>query len=213
MHMLSQGSAVFPIFYFPPISWFTAALKEKHIFLDTNATYRKQRYTTRTLIKGPNGIVPLVLPVGRKGYHKRISEKEISFRENWPQQHWRSILFSYKNSPYFEYYESELSSCFEAPAHGLVDQLMRVLQTVIELLQLDIRMQILPGQGEVSTGKDYRKAFSINASALPQWFRPTDYDQVFGEFKPNLSIIDLICNVGPECALVLTNAYSMENDS
>lgn len=210
MLMQERVTAAFPIYYFPPISWFAAALHEKQILLDIDSVYRKQRYTTRTLIKGPNSLVPLVLPVGRRGHQKKIREKEISFRENWPTQHWRSILFSYKNSPYFEYYEEDLKECFQNPSAKLVDQLLMVLEKVVAILQLPIEYQLSSGE-MTQVDKDYRKDFSMDLAVNPQWFQPVAYEQVFGEFEPNLSILDLICNVGPESTLMLTRAYQLRS--
>ncbi|MEM7509676.1 MAG: WbqC family protein [Bacteroidota bacterium] len=204
--MQERVSAAFPIFYFPPISWFAAALHEKQILLDIDSVYRKQRFTTRTLIKGPNGLVPLVLPVGRRGHQKKIREKEISFRENWPTQHWRSILFSYKNSPYFEYYEEDLKECFQNPSPKLIDQLLKVLEKVFAILNLPIAYH-LSSEEMKEVDRDYRKDFSTDLAVRPKWFQAEAYEQVFGEFEPNLSILDLICNVGPESPLMLTRAY------
>ncbi len=144
--------------------------------------------------------------MGRRGQQKKIHEKKISFRENWPTQHWRSILFSYKNSPYFEYYEEGLKECFKAPSTSLVDQLLTVLEKTIAILQLPISYQLYSVEIH-EIDKDYRKDFSTDLAVRPQWFKPEAYEQVFGEFEPNLSILDLICNVGPESTLMLTRAY------
>ena len=77
---------------------------------------------------------------------------------------------------------------------------------MVAILQLPITYQLSPGEIE-EADRDYRKDFSTDLAIRPQWFKAEAYEQVFGEFEPNLSILDLICNVGPESSLMLTRAY------
>src|SRR5256885_1476473 len=101
--------ALFSIAYLPPISYVAEILKSKKITLEKHEHYIKQTYRNRALIYGPNGMLPLIIPVAHEDlYTKPIHEVKISYANNWQLIHWRTITSCYRNSPYFEFFEDEL---------------------------------------------------------------------------------------------------------
>ena len=135
---------VFPLFYFPPIPWFVGALQESEILLDIYQPYRKQRYFSRMEIRGPNQVVRLTIPIERRSKQLPLIHKNISYAERWRIQHWRSLVFSYKNSPYFPYYSDMLESYFRKkfpPSHNFC---WKVLNSHLGCLAQVLRYISLP---------------------------------------------------------------------
>ena len=197
-----------PVFYFPPIPWFVAALREEKLYLDLNQAYRKQRYFSRMDILGPNQVITLSLPVERRSKRIPIKDKRISFAENWQKQHWRSLYYSYKNSPYFPYYSDILETYYEKQQAHLGAFLLEGIHICFSMLghSPDIHVGELE-QSVQAAGIDYRKEFHTDPSSLPGWFKPRAYEQVFEGFTPGLSILDLLFNLGPESRSFLKDSF------
>lgn len=193
---------VFPLCYFPPIPWFVAALRHGQVWLDAGQPYRKQQYSSRAFIQVANRTLPLTIPVERRSARAPLRDKAISFAEDWAGQHWRSLRTAYRNSPYFTYYEDRLAPLFHAPEAQLAAHNRRCLQVVLDLLHLDLDLGDLPGEAPAPAA-DYRQAFDPSLRTLPPWFDPQPYGQVFEPFVPGLSILDLLCNLGPESSTYL----------
>ena len=103
---------VFPLYYFPPLSWFVAAGRHKRLLLDQHELYQRQTYANRCYIRQPQGYLALSIPVDRREKHPPMCQKAVSYREDWRGDHLRAIRYAYRNSPYYQYYESELEAFF-----------------------------------------------------------------------------------------------------
>ena len=199
---------VFPIFYFPPISWFSAFIREEKVVLDQHANYRKQQFYNRTVIKGPNKVLPLSVPVVRSAEDTPVSEKEISYTEDWQKIHWKSLETSYRTSPYFEYYEPQLEPYFLNREKSLQAFNLDILATVCKQLGVDTDWElssrwITPEECET----DYRMVYQQRPKTIPSWFIQAPYTQVFPGFDPDLSILDLLFNLGPEARVYLLDNF------
>ncbi len=199
---------ILPVFYFPPIPWFVAALQAETIYLDIYQPYRKQRYFSRMDILGPNQIITLSLPVERRSRRAPLMEKRISFAENWQKQHWRSVFFSYKNSPYFSYYSDRFEEFYQNSQAPLVPFLVNGIELCFATLGYEPKLHL--GKPKVEDGPEYRdfsQDFSPHDTSFPTWFSPISYEQVFEGFSPGLSILDLLFNLGPESKLFLQKSF------
>ena len=109
---IMKNKILLPIFYLPPISWFSIFLDgDNHIFLEQFENFPKQTYRNRTAIYGANGKLPLIIPIKHNG-KREMKDIEISFSEDWQKLHWKSIKTAYQSTPYFEFYEDRLKSIF-----------------------------------------------------------------------------------------------------
>ncbi|MEO1418969.1 MAG: WbqC family protein [Bacteroidota bacterium] len=199
---------VFPICYFPPVHWCAAAIHESVMALEVCQHYRKQQYTSRTHIRVANRVLPLTLPVERRGAKVPIQDKHITFQDNWPHQHWASLVSAYRNSPYFEYYEDELRPFFEKPETQLVPHLLNITVKLWELMQLsaDFRLTqaFLPSD---TYTQDLRQTFDASRRSYPEAFVVEPYTQVFEPFESGLSILDVLFNLGPETPQYLRKVW------
>lgn len=193
-----------PIFYFPPISWFAEFLKSDiEVTLEQFEHFPKQTYRNRTNIYAANGRLSLIIPVRHFG-KTAMKDMEISYAEDWQKQHWRSIKSAYQASPYFEYYEFKLQKLYEEKTTSLVEFNLKCLKTILDILKLDQDFK-LSEEYVVESEIDFRKHFS--AKKVADKIFP-DYYQSFsdkGGFIQDLSVLDLICNLGPESRAYIYN--------
>lgn len=192
---------LFSTAYCPPVAYFAALLKHSAVQIEVCETYPKQTYRNRAIILSPNGVLPLTVPIIlTQGNHTLTRDAGISYAEHWNVKHWRTITTAYNASPYFLYYQDKLKSILLTPHERLIDlnnQLMRFL-----LRALKIETTCTPTQDFIPVGtvdNDYRYTFSPKDKSTGQHFPA--YSQVFSNqfpFVPNLSILDVLFNLGPQ---------------
>ncbi len=194
--------------YFGPVSQFVALGKAEKVFFENEDNYQKQTYRNRMYIYDSNGKLLLNIPIKHRsaltgelkeaGKHQLYKEVKIENDFEWQKQHWRALKASYQTSPFFEFYEDEIYPLYHKKFDYLIDFNYACLEFVTDTLQVNLDFQktsefILNPNDK----KDLR--FLINAKTKFN-FVHKEYTQVFKEkhgFIPNLSILDLIFNEGP----------------
>jgi hypothetical protein len=196
---MNSNPILLPIFYLPSIAWFSVFLKfENEILLEQMEHFPKQTYRNRTEIMGANGKLTLSIPVKKHGKIP-IKDIEISFTENWKAQHWKSIQSAYQSSPYFEFYKDKLFEIYNNDIHNLVEFNSNALTIILKLLKIE-KHYSFTNQYDVVDAYGFRTFFSSKKTIH---YNMESYFQVFSDkfpFMENLSILDLICNMGPESA-------------
>lgn len=175
----------------------------------------KQTYRNRCLIATTQGIQALTVPIDKSEGHG-IKDIRISDHGNWRHLHWYALLSAYGESPFFEYYSDDIFPFFEKRWKYLWDFNMEIMKKMCELLQIeDYRLKIqdykhIPNNLESSIYniqyKDYRQVIHPKHPAPDPDFIPKPYYQVYQQkhdFIPNLSILDLLFNMGNEAILYL----------
>lgn len=202
---------IFPVYYFPPVSWFAALSAETEVVLEQWIHFRKQQYTTRCYIRGANKVQLLSLPIVRDGEQVPLCKKQVSYEQGWQKDHWRGIESAYRSAPYFEYYEHEFAGFFREKHDTLLGFHLHVLPFLLRWLNLEVRYTLSDKfTGPEFWSGDLRDAFDPSGKP-PAWFRCEPYTQVFGEdFVPDLSILDLLFNLGPESGAYLRRAVNQE---
>jgi hypothetical protein len=200
---------IFPVYYFPPVAWFAAAAHTPHFVAEQWVHYRKQQYYNRTCIKTPDKTLILSIPVKKAVEQTPLCKREIAYDWRWQHDHWKSLESAYRSAPYFEYYEEGIRDFFEEQPASLLDYNLRITKHMSDLLELDLSWQLSDAyHGAEHYGRDFRDAFPTKDDALPAEFVPQPYPQVFGEdFSPNLSILDLLFNKGPESKSLLKSSW------
>lgn len=203
-------NTLLPIFYLPPMSWFSVFFQEEnHIFLEKYEHFPKQTYRNRTCIYGANGKLPLIIPIHHNG--KRVMQDiEISYSERWRELHWKSIKTAYQSSPYFEFYEENLKKIYDIQPKFLIDFNLNTLELIQKLLKTEKEFSFTEEYIKNSNYKDYRDFFSTKKE--PE-FSQEEYYQTFSDkfgFVKDLSIIDLLCNLGPESGSYLKRLFINE---
>lgn len=185
--------------YFPNIAHFVAMANAKEVIFEMDDNFVKQTYRNRAYIYGANGKLTLNIPVIHSQKNRqKYRDVKIFNEEKWQSLHWKSLLSAYRTSPFFEYYEDELQPLFELKVDYILDFNLKCFDVICDCLQLEIdTSKTETYQAEVTNLKDLRHL--VNAKKeVPQHF--DSYTQVFNEkhgFIPNLSILDLLFNEGP----------------
>ncbi|SEB19347.1 WbqC family protein [Pedobacter hartonius] len=197
-----HNSAIFPLFYLPPVSYFSALNAVHYEFLlEKEEHFPKQTYRNRTRIYSPNGPLDLFLPVikGSK-YHTKIKDVKISYDFKWQRLHWLSLESCYRNSAYFEYYEDELAPFYHHKFDFLFDYNLELLQWIFKALKKSPELNFTTEYiKEVPPEMDYRSKLHFKTPEPVVPAKP--YYQVFEDrsgFLPNMSIVDLLFNQGPQ---------------
>ncbi len=190
---------VLPIAYFPPVSWMAIFLYSESPLLEIHETYPKQTLRNRCNIMAANGSLRLSVPVKKPyGSRTKTSEVMVDKRSNWAVQHLRSFASAYRNTPYFEYFEDELSKMLLADHYSLVQLIESSLKLVMRMLGADKELRYTETYVKSEDSLWQKAGFEYAIAAMGVSF--PNYYQAFAErfgFIPDLSILDLIFNLGP----------------
>ena len=197
--------------YFAPIQYYSKLLQCEGVVIERHENYNKRSYRNRCTIYSTNGLLDLVVPVVKPDQPKiEITQVEISYDTLWQKQHFKAIESAYRRSPFYEYYIDDLMLFFNTPHRYLYDFNMQILRTICDLIKIPFRVQ----ESRLYT-KTREGVIDLRNSIHPKmkWqqtdptFVPPHYTQVFSDkwgFKPNLSILDLLFNTGPEAKNFIT---------
>ncbi|MCR5658779.1 MAG: WbqC family protein [Bacteroidales bacterium] len=190
---------LFTTAYFPSISYMARFLNEDEPLIEVFETYHKQTYRNRCRVMTANGVKSLSVPVVKvNGNHTMTKDMAISPIEPWQHIHSRCLESAYKAAPYFDHYYDYLRPIFEGHFECLIELNDAALQAVLKMLK--VKKEIVHTTDYVREAKnDLREAFSPKRQADAMLF--PKYYQVFSEkfpFAPDLSVLDLVFNEGPE---------------
>ncbi len=199
---------ILPAAYLAPVAYFRLLVCNEAT-IDIRAHYHKQTYANRCQIATAHGIENLVIPVEHTD-HTPLCDVQTSAHHDWQTQHWRALEAAYNASPFFDYYKDELQPFFARPTCRLVDFALALQDKIAELLNLPLHYTLnTEYQKSYTNGEiDLREVFNApkNIVILQPDFMPKRYYQVFEHklgFTANLSIIDLLFNMGNEARIIL----------
>lgn len=189
--------------YLAPVSYYKILANSDKIFLEYCENYTKQTYRNRCKIAAANGIITLNIPVESENGEKMLMrDVRISEHGNWQMQHWRSIESAYNSSPFFEYYQDDFRPFYERKWKFLWDLNWEIMQKILHLLDIDPDIE-LTEKYDVSLENDFRDVIHPKKENI---IKTETYYQVFEQkygFLSDLSIIDLLFNMGNEAVLIL----------
>ncbi len=204
---MSLSTAYLSTAYLAPVAYYMQTQSHSKVVIEKHCNYVKQTYRNRCMIASANGIQTLSIPVEKTETLKCLT-KDIRIAEhgNWRHLHWNAIVSAYNSTPFFEYYEDDFALFYEKKQDFLFDFNESLRLLICELIDIqpnvsyttEYKVDFLPEEF------DYRETIHPKKDFPSATFKP--YYQVFENkfgFQPNLSIIDLLFNMGPETIFYL----------
>ena len=199
------------------------------VFFDDIQYPRGKSFASRVLIKTPNGNQWITIPVRGRGNLVDVNSIAIDGTK-WVHKTIRTINFNYNKTPYFNEFYGDLENIFNKKHTMLTDLNIDLINFIKEKLFISTRFvrssEICKGKklstedkiiyilneleathyisGTGTGSRRYIDESKIEENGIKliwQYFNHPNYPQLFGEFMPNLSIIDLIFNCGKEESL------------
>lgn len=200
INMSIENSVLFSS-YFPSISYINILAKSSSVTIDMGENYLKQTYRNRCEIFSANGPFSLSVPIEKKvNPHTPTKEIKIASHTLWQKNHLRAIESAYRSSPFFQFYFDDFAFVFENQFQFLIDLNSEILNGLIKTLGLKTSISYSTVYIENSQKfNDYRKNsnYRNQIEKIPCQKYYQVFDNKFG-FVPNLSILDLLFNLGPE---------------
>ena len=200
--------------YFGPIQWYQKLYRHECCYIEKYDHFIKQTYRNRCQIATTQGVQTLSIPVEKFDTPKCLMrDVRISDHANWRHVHWSALVSDYGESPFFEFYEDDIRPFFTKKWTFLYDFNFEIMQKMCELLDIEPNIQEtttyvntddLPLQMPQIT--DLRDVIRPKHPLPDGAFTPRPYYQVYARkhgFIPNLSILDLLMNMGNEAVLYL----------
>ena len=189
------------------------------VILD-NVQFKKNEWQNRNRIKTAQGCQWITVPVLYR-FPEKINEVMVNNKASWSRKHLQALITNYSKSPYFDNYKSFFEDIFSRNWDRLVDINIEIIKFLISALGLNTKLvmasdlQLREGQTErlidickmlngdkYLAGKDGSSYMNLELfdkegiETIFQEFKHPVYDQLFGDFEPCMSAIDLLFNCG-----------------
>ncbi|MEM7108549.1 MAG: WbqC family protein [Bacteroidota bacterium] len=203
----SETPILIELHYLPSLEFFTRLVRGNSVVLEAQENYVKQSFRNRCYIADANGTLPLTVPVigGRKKI--QIREVRIDHNQHWKNVHLRALRSAYGRAPFFEFYFDYFGDVLQKREKYLFDFNLALLTVCLQSLGLTNSISLSETYLRETEGifLDQRNLIAPKSDFTNRTFyQPVSYVQVFGkDFAPNLSIVDLIMNEGPNSLTVL----------
>jgi len=219
--------------YLPWLGYFDRIQKsDVHVVLDDVMLERssKTRFTNRNRIKTDQGSSWLSVPVLKSGFGQPlINEVMVEIESRWSNKHFRTLVGNYSKSAYFNDHRSWFEDCYQQKWKLILPLLDYSTDYLLKVLGISIPMlksSEMKAEGQKSDyilnlckeaeatiylsgpyGRDYLELDKFESAGIEVRFHKYNYPrytQLYGEFLPYMSIVDLLFNEGPRSLDILT---------
>lgn len=204
-------------------------IREVDLFIThDDLQYTKGDWRNRNRIKTPRGSEWITVPVSYRKTSQLIEGTPVDYSTPWAQKMLNRMRESYRRSPHFEPYFSELSDLLTQPAVSISDLNLRLIKWVCLKLEIDtpIRMsreyhpqgaktERLIGILQQVGASTYLSGPAAQAYLMPEMFDQAgiqlefkqydypEYQQLYPPFDPAVSVIDLLFMMGRDSIIYL----------
>jgi hypothetical protein len=221
--------------FIPWIGYFDKIYKADLFVIVDNVQFTSYGWIRRNSIKTSFGSQNITVPVikMKEDLEKKINEVKIDYQMNfkWKKNHLNSFQLNYGRAPYFQEVFARIREIYEYPFYLLSEFNIELIKFICSYLKIETKLVLaseldtggsktdliidicyksnatsfILGMGGSRDYADRKKIESNNITIVEQNFRHPVYKQLFGEFIPNLSILDILFNEGPDAAKIIAN--------
>jgi hypothetical protein len=214
--------------FLPWLGYFDKIDRADVFVLLDNVQFKKNEWQNRNKIKTAQGWQWLTVPVLYK-YPQLINEVTINNRVNWQHKHKQALASNYTKAPYFEMVTNMLGDIFSSSWEYISQLNIETVKRIARALGIETQIYIASELGEFPQdpdrrlvaitkhfgagtylagmgGKGYMNLDTYEKSGVEvifQDFKHPVYRQLFGDFEPFMSSIDLLFNHGDKSLTVL----------
>ncbi len=184
---------------------YAAALQSGHLLVDLGEKHLPLRHSHhRYRIDGPNGVQTLTVPLVGSTNNMMTPLRDVLISEHgdWRRLHWGALFSAYGRSPYFDYVADDLSRVINGSQRYLHEFNSQLHAVIVDFMDLPLTTRYLDevAQGDKADALDLRGRIAMKkADNLP--LANVEYYQMWKGttgFKADLSILDLMMNMGRE---------------
>ena len=186
---------------------YAVALKAGTLLIDLDERRLPLRHSHhRYLIDGPNGVQTLTVPLVGSTNNMMTPLRDVLISEHgdWRRLHWGALYSAYGRSPYFDYVADDLSRVIHGKQRYLREFNDQLHQVIVDFMDLPLATAPVTGVTAVDAidlrgriGMKKKDALAIDDVPYYQMWPGQD------GFKPGLSVLDLMMNLGREGIITL----------
>jgi len=214
--------------YLPWLGYFDKIDRADIFVLLDNVQFKKNEWQNRNRIKTANGWQWLTVPVMYK-YPQLINEVEINNKDKWRHRQRQAIISNYKKALYWSLLEEFFEEIFSSEWQYISQLNIHVVKRLAGLLGITTPIHVTSELGEFPEDPDDRlialtkhfdadiylaggggkgymdmeKYTQSGVKVIFQEYKHPVYNQLFGNFKPFMSVVDLIYNHGEKSLEIL----------
>lgn len=199
--------------------------------------YTKNDWRNRNKIKTLNGVIWLTIPVKQYKLSQRIDETEVA-KDNWAKKHWFTIIFAYSKAKYFNHYRKTFEELYLNITTDNLSEINYIfLRKICEILSIKTKLSWSKDyklSGDKSerlvqlceklnidhyisgpAAKVYLDLESFHKKNINVEFYDysnyPEYNQLYGAFTNEVSILDLIFNEGENAVKYMKSFKTIES--
>lgn len=189
------------------------------VYIDACESYQKQSWRNRFRFYAAEGPQDLNFPIVHKDSHGvPVSRVRVDYSTPWVTKTERALASAYDSTPFFEHYADDIFAVLDSHPDTVLDLDLGLTGLILDKIGIKVDIRLTDSYMPVRSmtepsdtgiyGRDYRELIHPKRpdTVLAILGLEREYYQVFAAkhgFVPNLSILDLLFNEGPDSILYL----------
>jgi hypothetical protein len=229
---MSKCVAIVQSNYIPWKGYFDLINTADEFILFDDMQYTTRDWRNRNRIKTKKGLMWLSIPVQTSGKHLQKIKETVVADSEWTTRHWKAIITNYARADYFKSYDEVFKQLYAEMDEKFLSRInYRFIEAICKVLGITTKISwsmdynLMEGKTERLVGlcshagaTEYLSGPAAKAYLDEKHFTDKgikvryydysgypEYKQLFPPFVHEVSILDLIFNVGPNASKYMTS--------